>query len=151
MIRPMTKGDVDAVHEIEVETFPDPWPKGAFSGGLDEEWSASFVTVYRGRVVGYLCALEQEDELHIHNIAVSAVCQRRGIGRRLLMVAEDWACRRGKSCAILDVRESNRGARTFYESAGYTEIGRRREYYGSPPEDALVLMKVLPGDAHDKV
>ena len=150
-IRPMIEGDVDAVHEIEVKTFPDPWPKEAFAGELGEKWSACFVTLYHGEVVGYLCAAEQEDELHIHNIAVSAAYQRRRIGWRLLIEAENWACRKGKLCAILDVRESSRGARTFYESAGYTEIGRRLKYYGSPTEDALVLMKVLPGAANGKV
>ncbi len=146
-IRPMRKGDVDAVYEIEVKTFPDPWPKEAFSGGLDEEWSACFVTFYRGDLIGYLCAVEQEDELHIYNIAVCSAYRRRAIGRRMLEEAEKWACGRGKLCAILDVRESNSGAQTFYESVGYVGIGRRRNYYIDPAEDALVLMKVLPGAA----
>jgi len=69
--------------------------------------------------------------------------RKHGIGRRLLRRAESWARRRGKLCAILDVRESNDAARALYGSAGYELIGRRRRYYRNPVEDALVLMKNL--------
>ena len=95
-------------------------------------------------VVGYLCAVGVADELHIHNIAVSEPYRGRGIGRRLLSEAESWASRREKLCSILDVRESNAPALSFYESMDYKQIGRRRSYYHNPVEDALVFMKVLP-------
>jgi len=41
------------------------------------------------------------------------------------------------------VRESNSGARAFYSSRGFTEQGRRKNYYSQPVEDALLLVLVL--------
>ena len=40
---------------------------------------------------------------------------------------------------VLEVRESNFGARSMYASRGFEEVGRRRDYYDDPREDALVL------------
>ena len=150
-LRPLEKGDVDWVHEIEIQTFTDPWPRHTFSELLGEEWSACFVALGGGNLVGYVCAVGRADELHIHNIAVCAACRGRGIGRRLLAEAETWARDRGKLCAILDVRESNGRARSLYESAGYVEVGRRRRCYDNPVEDALVLMKTLLDTPEEKV
>ena len=43
----------------------------------------------------------------------------------------------------LEVRESNRAARTLYDADGFEPVGRRRRYYRSPVEDALVLKREI--------
>jgi ribosomal-protein-alanine N-acetyltransferase len=40
---------------------------------------------------------------------------------------------------FLEVRESNQTARKFYESIGFQEIGRRRDYYKNPVESGIVM------------
>jgi ribosomal-protein-alanine N-acetyltransferase len=45
---------------------------------------------------------------------------------------------------ILEVRPSNVSARELYEKFGFTLLGIRKEYYQSPPEDALVMIKYFP-------
>ncbi len=145
-IRPMVPGDVDAVVAIELETFTDAWPRDAFTQWLAEDWAANFVAVDDSTVTGYICAVEQDDELQIHNIAVRQSHRGRGIGGSLLQQAELWGRDRLKLCAILDVRVSNISAISFYKTVGYEMIGRRRRYYDTPVEDALVFMKVLQGD-----
>jgi ribosomal-protein-alanine N-acetyltransferase len=42
---------------------------------------------------------------------------------------------------FLEVRESNSAARALYASRGFLAVGRRRGYYRSPVEDALVLRR----------
>ena len=37
------------------------------------------------------------------------------------------------------MRESNSAARALYQSRGFEELSRRRGYYRTPVEDALVL------------
>ena len=143
IIRSMRGEDVDAVLTIERESFGDPWARSAFIEGMAEQWSACFVALSEGVLIGYICGLGVADELHIYNLAVQEAFRGRGIGRRLLKTAENWARRRGKLCVILDVRESNEAARALYASAGYGQIGRRRRYYRNPVEDALVLMRNL--------
>jgi len=44
----------------------------------------------------------------------------------------------------LEVRDSNVAARALYASRGFAEIGRRRDYYRRPREDALVLRLSIP-------
>ena len=44
---------------------------------------------------------------------------------------------------ILEVRESNAPAKCLYESEGYRVIAKRRGYYDLPPEDALIMEKLI--------
>jgi ribosomal-protein-alanine N-acetyltransferase len=44
---------------------------------------------------------------------------------------------------FLEVRESNAAARTLYENAGFEQTGRRRSYYTSPLEDAILYRRTL--------
>ena len=43
----------------------------------------------------------------------------------------------------LEVRESNEAAIRLYDALGFTEIGRRPNYYFHPKEDARILRKDL--------
>ena len=39
----------------------------------------------------------------------------------------------------LEVREHNQTARGLYQSLGFREVGRRRDYYTQPTEDAILM------------
>jgi ribosomal-protein-alanine N-acetyltransferase len=45
----------------------------------------------------------------------------------------------GAVTVLLEVRESNVAARRLYRKLGFTEHGRRSNYYLQPAEDALLL------------
>ncbi|MBI3483860.1 MAG: GNAT family N-acetyltransferase [Acidobacteria bacterium] len=65
--------------------------------------------------------------------------RRTGIASRLLDGALAAARSFGGQRAFLEVRASNAGAIAFYERHGFRPAGRRKHYYASPVEDALVL------------
>jgi ribosomal-protein-alanine acetyltransferase len=98
------------------------------------------VAICENRVAGFLVTRslggqEGPQECEILNLAVAPETRRRGIARRLL---EDFLG--GFSGVVyLEVRESNQGARSFYNSMKFKEVGRRPEYYLSPMEDAIVM------------
>jgi len=50
----------------------------------------------------------------------------------------DDARARGAAAVFLEVRESNRAARSLYENWAFVESGRRPAYYTEPQEDAIV-------------
>ena len=52
---------------------------------------------------------------------------------------------RDKDCAViqLEVRRSNQTALDFYRENGFVQVGRRKNYYTAPIEDALLLDKDL--------
>ena len=79
------------------------------------------------------------EELWINNLAVAPRHRRQGLGRWLLGRVLDGARERGCRVARLEVRPTNRSARRLYEAHGFREIGRRKGYYQSEGEDAIVM------------
>jgi len=72
--------------------------------------------------------------------------RRSGIGTRLIQEVLLRAEAGGATSVLLEVRESNFAARRLYEKLGFSEKGRRNDYYRDPQEDALLLQIFLaPG------
>jgi [ribosomal protein S18]-alanine N-acetyltransferase len=92
---------------------------------------------------GFLVARHVAAEWELENILVAPSARRQGLGKQLLD-ALHAAARETCSCAVsLEVRESNTAARKFYERAGFAQTGRRKSYYATPAEDA-VLYRLSP-------
>jgi ribosomal-protein-alanine acetyltransferase len=142
VLRPAERDDLEAVVAIETVSFSDPpWsrdsfttllnnPRAIFTVGCDPE---------SGVVVGYVVAWLVADEAEVANLAVAPAHRARGVGARLLDSALSAARRGGARAAHLEVRDSNATARALYASRGFEAVGRRRRYYRSPEEDALLL------------
>jgi ribosomal-protein-alanine N-acetyltransferase len=97
-----------------------------------------------GSVVGFIVGRQVEDEWEIENIAVTGAARRCGLGSRLVGELLDHVRSRGGKTAFLEVRESNRAARSLYEKWAFIEVGRRKSYYQDPAEDALILKFNFP-------
>jgi len=154
-LRPATESDVAAVHRIETISFSDPWTRSSFAsllGNLSVLFLVADVTTEpphsegrgaRGEVAGYVVAWVAADEAEIANVAVAPTLRGHGIGARLLDATLLEVRGRGAAAVYLEVRESNAAARALYASRGFVEVGRRRNYYRRPQEDALVLRREL--------
>ena len=94
----------------------------------------------KGDVVGVVSGIVVEDELQVDNVVVDARFRNRGIAQRLLRRALEVASGKGAQTAILEVREGNREARRLYEKLGFKTVGRRKDYYVNPKDDALTMM-----------
>jgi ribosomal-protein-alanine N-acetyltransferase len=146
-LRAARVSDVDAVLAIEQASFGDPWSRSAFVELLDDPRVCFLIADRGGAVQGYVVAWFVLDEGEIGNLAVAYDARRQGAGALLL----DGAMRAARDADVqalyLEVRDSNVAARALYASRGFVEVGRRRDYYRRPREDALVLRLPLPGDA----
>ena len=84
----------------------------------------AFVAVVDGRVVG-LCHVQgvrmliSDGYVEIQALVVSAACQRRGIGKRLVAHACDWAFARGYERVRLRSNVVREAAHAFYEHLGF--------------------------------
>jgi ribosomal-protein-alanine N-acetyltransferase len=139
-IVPATRADLDAVVDLEVVAFADPWTRQAFEAALKERHARFRVArAPDGGLVGYVIAWFVLDEGEIANLAVVPTARRRGVARALLegIIAE--ARESGIARLFLEVRESNVAARALYASRGFKPIARRARYYRKPVEDAIVL------------
>ena len=94
-------------------------------------------------IVAFLVLHVVADEACVRNLGVGLPFHRQGLARLLLRLARRLARHRGASEIHLEVRESNGAARGLYAAEGFLECGRRRRYYVSPPEDAVLLCQGL--------
>ena len=141
-IVPMTADHLDEVAELERICFPDPWSRNMLAEELDNALSAFLVALDdAGRVAGYAGLQVVLDEGTITNIAVRPEYRRQGVARQLLDVFLNFA--RGNRLAFLtlEVRASNYGAIALYGELGFRSVGRRKNYYEHPKEDALIMTK----------
>lgn len=141
MIRNLARGDLESVRTLLSSIHEAaPWSPDDFLLA-DERKLSLRVAEEEGVLCGLAVFRMMAEEAEILNLAVLGTRRRRGTGSRLM---EDViaACKAaGVRRIFLEVRESNEAARNFYSRMGFTEAGRRRQYYRQPAEDALVLMR----------
>ena len=81
------------------------------------------------------------DEGYITNVAVRPDCRKQGVAGKLLQVFLDFAQANHLAFLTLEVRASNYGAIALYGSRGFRSVGRRKNYYEHPKEDAIIMTK----------
>ena len=94
-----------------------------------------------GRVLGYAGLMVVADEGYITNVAVFPEYRRQGIAAQILQVFVQFAAANHLAFLTLEVRPSNAAAIALYQGFGFEEVGRRKNYYDLPKEDALILTK----------
>jgi [ribosomal protein S18]-alanine N-acetyltransferase len=95
------------------------------------------------QLYGFVAARANAGELHINNIGVRDEARQRGLGGALLLAALRAGRRMGAESALLEVRAGNIPAQALYRGRGFEVVGRRRNYYREPAEDALVMRASL--------
>lgn len=141
ILRDLSFGDLPAIMEIERKAFTIPWRPATFENLLDRPDTDLIGATRLGHLLGYAVTWTIGDQAELGNVAVKDTERARGVGRRLLEAALDRVAARGARECFLEVRESNKDARSLYEKAGFQVVGRRRHYYSRPIEDALVMRR----------
>lgn len=143
-IEPMTPEHLDEIAELERVCFSDPWSRNVFAESLKNDLSAYLVALDdAGRVAGYAGLTVVLDEGYIDNIAVRPDCRRRGVAAQLLEVFVNFALGNRLAFLSLEVRASNYAAIALYGSHGFRAVGRRKNYYERPEEDALIMTRTF--------
>ncbi|MDR3089909.1 MAG: ribosomal protein S18-alanine N-acetyltransferase [Desulfobulbaceae bacterium] len=140
----MLAADAAAVAILET-CSPSPWTKNQLAALPDGPYRSRLCQDEAGLMLGWTCVLPVVDEAELLKIAVLPEKRRLGVGRALLTDAFRQAADGGARRLFLEVREKNLAARLLYRQTGFTEVGRRKGYYRSPPDDALLLEKILEG------
>lgn len=142
-IEPMRERDLIDVVDIEESSGLNRWGYDAYRRELFTNPNSIMIVarnlVMGPAVIGFFAGWIIEDELHVNNVASHRDYRRIGIGKSLMEAAIDEARRRGVVQVILEVRASNEAAQLLYRDLGFGFVGRRRDYYRLPTEDALVM------------
>lgn len=139
----MIKDQVAAVAALEKICFSDPWSENSIACELNNPLSLWLVAELDGQVVGYIGSQSVPPESDVMNVAVSPAFRRQGIAEKLVLTLCEALAKAGNTSLTLEVRATNAPAIALYEKLGFTQVGRRPNYYRNPKEDALILRKDL--------
>lgn len=131
---------IKAIAELEKICFSQPWSVDSLLDAF-KNGTKFFVAVQNKKVLGYIgisCIL---DEGYITNIAVFPEFRQKGVGTALLNRVFSLASDLNLSFVSLEVRVSNLTAISLYEKLGFKTVGRRKNFYDNPKEDALIMTK----------
>jgi len=145
--RPMQMEDLPAVIAVEHACYSHPWTIGNFRDCLQSGYRCLLVEI-DGVTCGHAVLSVGAGEAHVLNVCIHPSYQGRGAGRLLMQRLILLAGSQGADAIFLEVRSSNSVAQRLYDSLGFNEIGRRREYYPlyqGKREDALVYGRAIFG------
>ncbi|HIR85170.1 MAG TPA: ribosomal protein S18-alanine N-acetyltransferase [Candidatus Galloscillospira excrementavium] len=136
---PMDRSNVADVEAIERECFAQPWSADMLAQELYND-SASYILAVAedGTALGYAGLTVVLDEGSIDKVAVKGKYRRMGVADALV----DAFVRFGRAhlaFLTLEVRASNQAAIALYLKHGFTQVGRRKNYYAAEHEDAILM------------
>lgn len=137
--RPMLPEDACELYKTDLECFSTPWSKQSFLNEANNP-SACYIVAQSGEeIAGYIGFLKVLDEGQITNVAVRKNYRRKKIASTLLEKAIELAMQNNLITLNLEVRQTNNAAINLYIKYGFLEIGRRKNYYKNPTEDAILM------------
>lgn len=145
--------DMDAIGarkaaELEKRCFSSPWELEEYEKSRQREDFSCLCAYTDGEFSGFLMAFHVLDECHLLDIATEEKFRRRGIGAALICELMKRAGEKDGSVIYLEVREKNQAARGLYEKLGFVPVGKRKDYYKYPTDDAVLYTLTLGEEKH---
>ncbi len=143
--RQMALEDISAVIQLENEVYQFPWTGRIFKDCIRVGYDC-WLAHLGNTVVAHAVISIAAGESHILNLSVTRNHQGKGIGKQFIQFLLNIARNKRAQIMMLEVRPSNIRAINCYSSAGFNEIGCRKDYYPAPngKEDALLFAKQIP-------
>lgn len=146
-IRRPTVDDIDQLITIENRCFrAHRFTRVDFEYHLRNPESIFAVAQDANRIVGYIAGIiyrgSKERIGKIYSMAVLPEWRKHHIGSTLLRFFEREAAKRGGGSVTLEVRRSNRAARSLYRQFGYNVDNVLKDYY-APGSHGLKMRKDL--------
>jgi [ribosomal protein S18]-alanine N-acetyltransferase len=137
--------DCDALAQLARSAHSHPWSAGQYRGSMESGHDCWIFRTDAGAIAACCVVSRVFDEVEVLDVAVAPEWRRRGVGASLLQqifssLPEDVAR------VLLEVRASNRAGRALYHKLGFSEDGRRKNYYPKADgsrEDALLMSLIL--------
>lgn len=134
--------------ELEKRCFSSPWELEEYEKSRQREDFSCLCAYTDGEFSGFLMAFHVLDECHLLDIATEEKFRRRGIGAALICELMKRAGEKDGSVIYLEVREKNQAARGLYEKLGFVPVGKRKDYYKYPTDDAVLYTLTLGEEKH---
>jgi len=141
--RPMNQLDLVPTFAIEKSAYgKEAWTMAQFKEEFASKDRMYVVGESGGELIAYAGVVNLAGTADVLTLTVTDEHRRKGIGRELLRRLIDWSRTQKCEAIMLEVRVGNEEAIPLYESFGFIEISRRKDYYG-PGKTAIVMRKEL--------
>ena len=141
--RPMNQLDLVPAFAIEKNAYGhEAWTMAQFKEEFAGKERMYVVGEFGGELIAYAGVVNLAGTADVLTLTVADEHRRKGIGRELLRRLIDWSRTQKCEAIMLEVRVGNIDAIPLYESFGFIEISRRKDYYG-PGKTAIVMRKEL--------
>lgn len=143
-IRRAVYADCEDLAALDAVCNPSAWTQHQFESALVSPSEQVFLAEKDGRLAAFIVWQNLPDESELHLIATAPECRRQGIASALL---EYWYAHlpEGTQRLLLEVRAGNTAAQALYAAHGFTDAGRRKNYYRTADgktEDAVLMEKI---------
>ena len=133
---------LEQIEAIERQCFSCPWTLEQLRSQLSGERHVFLAAVDTGgAVLGYVGMMHVLDEGYISNVAVAPAYRRQGVAGTLISALTARAEELGLAFVTLEVRAGNEPAKALYAKHGFVPVGRRKNYYDLPKEDAILMTR----------
>jgi len=149
-IRRMAASDLPRILEMtQILKNVPRWPPAAWLAALNPAASPRRIALVAdgpqaGCISGFAVAALLPPQAELETVAVAAEARRQRLGSRLIAALVEELHQAGICEIFLEVRDSNRAARAFYQALGFAQTGLRTRYYIDPVEDAVLMERQLP-------
>ena len=141
--RKMLPEDVYVVSGMEKQMFGTCTNAELYKRMCMDEKNIYMAAADNGKVIAYCTITALYETADLCNIAVKEEYRRCHIAEKLLEKCVITCKARGVTRILLEARESNTPALNFYKKMGFMDIGKRKNYYKEPCEDAVIMEKML--------
>ena len=141
-IRHARKEDAKAIWEVAESAYEkgSPWELSQFQELISYKNVLHLIASQTdGEIVALIIASKTMVEADIYMLAVKKSHQGKGIGKKIFKELIEELKSSDLETIFLEVRESNIAAKKVYQKLDFIEIGRRKDYYSKPKEDALMM------------
>lgn len=138
-LRKAVRADAKEIARLEDEIFSDAWSLFDIEAAIDDGGGVCYVAEAEGEIISYVIGRKIEPEAEIYRVATAKAYRRCGYSK--LLIDFLFCAEGGVEKIFLEVRESNGAARGLYSSLGFKEISVRKNYYKSPCENAVIMLK----------
>ena len=137
-----TEVQLEQIEEIEQQCFSCPWTLDQLRSQLSDDRHVFLAAVEKGgAVLGYVGMMFVLDEGYISNVAVAPAFRRQGVANTLISALMTRAEELSLAFVTLEVRAGNEPAKALYAKHGFVPVGRRKNYYDLPKEDAILMTR----------
>ena len=137
-----TEAQLAQIEKIEQQCFSRPWTMDQLRSQLSDERHVFLAAVAEnGAVLGYVGMMFVLDEGYISNVAVAPAYRRQSVADALIAALMRRAEELALAFITLEVRAGNEPAKSLYAKHCFVPVGRRKNYYDLPKEDAILMTR----------